>query len=490
VSVSGEYPAAPLTRGRAAPIMPGMLYRQQALIWRSRHDSCKAYMPRIFYLLGILLVFAILLNGCSSPDNEEQLNTTADFPPEPTAAPPEPTEAIAEAIEEVTPADTAESPAYPAETVDMPQTPSPASYPQAYEMPAGTAPTGTTAADADIRVFLPIMGGSSITPTPEPTQTPEPEPTVDFAAVKADLEAQGQEIGFVKTGFHVTLPEDREVLDDWMTHLDAAGVPFFLKTVDNAEPLFKAQELMRKSGVPHVLVYRSTGSVPHYELPPEQAAQHHWETQRDLFPPELDPNLVWIETLNEPDRTQSEWLAQFALETAKLAMADGYHWAAFGWASGEPEPEHWRGPYMQEFLKLAAANPDRLAIALHEYSYTEDDIGHEYPYKIGRFQELFEITDEMGIARPTVLITEWGWEHADIPPVDQAIKDIKWAAKLYAAYPQVKGAAIWNIGIGCCFGDISEQVQEIVEPLTELSLRKYYAIPAETQPVNPAAFHP
>ncbi|MFN2107287.1 MAG: hypothetical protein ACK2UJ_20600 [Candidatus Promineifilaceae bacterium] len=471
--------------------MPGMPYRQQALIWRSRHDFRKAYMPGTFYLLSILFVFTILLNGCSSPDNEELLNTTADFPPEPSAAPPGPTEAVTEAIEEVTPAGTVDPAAYPAATAEIPQTPSPASYPQAYDIPAGAATAaGTTSADADISVFLPIMGGSSITPTTEPTQTPEPEPTVDFAAVQADLEAQGQEIGFIKTGFHVTLPEDRKVLDDWMTRLDAAGVPFFLKSVDNAEPLFKAQELMRKSGVAHVLVYRSTGSVPHYELPPEQAAQHHWTIHRDLFPPELDPNLVWIETLNEPDRTQSEWLAQFALETAKLAMADGYRWAAFGWASGEPEPGHWRGPFMQEFLRLAAENPERLAIALHEYSYTEDDISHEYPYKIGRFQELFQITDEMGIARPTVLVTEWGWEHADIPPVDQAIKDIKWASKLYAAYPQVKGAAIWNIGIGCCFGDISEQVQEIVEPLTELSLRKYYAVPAETQPVNPAAFQP
>ncbi|MFN2179364.1 MAG: hypothetical protein ACK2UV_07755, partial [Candidatus Promineifilaceae bacterium] len=304
--------------------MPGMPYRQQALIWRSRHDFRKAYMPGTFYLLSILFVFTILLNGCSSPDNEELLNTTADFPPEPSAAPPGPTEAVTEAIEEVTPAGTVDPAAYPAATAEIPQTPSPASYPQAYDIPAGAATAaGTTSADADISVFLPIMGGSSITPTTEPTQTPEPEPTVDFAAVQADLEAQGQEIGFIKTGFHVTLPEDRKVLDDWMTRLDAAGVPFFLKSVDNAEPLFKAQELMRKSGVAHVLVYRSTGSVPHYELPPEQAAQHHWTIHRDLFPPELDPNLVWIETLNEPDRTQSEWLAQFALETAKLAMADG-----------------------------------------------------------------------------------------------------------------------------------------------------------------------
>jgi hypothetical protein len=330
-------------------------------------------------------------------------------------------------------------------------------------------------------------------PTSPPPPTIAPVPTVDFAAVKADLEANGSQLGTVKIGFHVTLlePDETAVLDNWLARLDEAGVPVFIKTVDNAEPLFKAQELRRESGVPHILVYRSTGSVPHYELPPEQAAQIHWESHRDLFPPELDPSQVWIETLNEPDRTQAEWLGKFALETARLAMADGFRWAAFGWAAGEPEPEQWQTPAMQAFLKLAAENPDKLAVAVHEYSYLKEDIGHEYPYKIGRFQELFNITDSMGIARPTVLITEWGWEHDNIPKgVDDAMRDIKWAAKLYAAYPQVQGAATWNLGVGCCFGDISDQVQRIIDPLTEYSLTKYFTLPAEQQAVDPNRFQP
>jgi hypothetical protein len=380
---------------------------------------------------------------------------------------------------------------YPGPPTSSPITPSPAVNPAGYNtVDSYPAPADSDGTIGEAEIFIPIIEGSSVTPSPQPTATPSPIPTVDFGAVRADLEAQGQEIGFVKMGFHVTLPEDREVLDEWMTRLDAAGVPFFLKTVDNAEPLFKAQELMRKSGIPHVLVYRSTGSVPHYELSPEAAALHHWQTQRDLFPPELDPNLVWIETLNEPDRTQSEWLAKFALETANLAMAEGFRWAAFGWASGEPEPEHWRGPAMQEFLRLAGENPDKLAIALHEYSYIKDDIAHEYPYKVGRFQSLLQIVDELGIPRPTILITEWGWEHNDIPNVDQAMKDLKWASKLYAAYPEVKGAAIWNVGIGCCFGDISEQVQEIIDPVTDLALQNYFVIPAGKQAVDTAKFQP
>ncbi len=362
----------------------------------------------------------------------------------------------------------------------------PDSYPAPETItPVPTSDNSITTSDD---VFLPITGSSPATASP----TPPIEPTLDFAAVKADLQANGQDLGFSKIGFHTTILEDRDMLDSWMQRLDQAGVPFFLKTVDNAEPLFRAQELMKVSGVPHVLVFRSSGSVPHYELPPLEAAQHHWAEHRDKFPPELDPNLVWIETLNEPDRTQAEWLGQFAQETARLAMADGFRWAAFGWASGEPEPEQWQTPSMLAFLRLAAENPEQLAIALHEYSYLEDDIAHEYPYKVGRFQELLRIADAQGIARPTVLITEWGWQYNDIPPSDQVMREIEWAAKLYAPYPEVKGIALWNLGSGCCYGDVSEQVQRIIDPVTDFSLKNYFPIPQlpAQQPIDPQQFRP
>ena len=447
-------------------------------------------MPRNPFVFLVFNALFLFLAACSSAD-EEVAGASSQASPEAVVSTGAATAVYKPQSTAMATATGIPSSPYPGPTLSIPATPTPFSNLQGYDITSSyPAPTGNDDLATNNDIFIPITGGSAITPAPEPTAPPTPVPTVDFTAVRAELESQGQEIGFVKTGFHVTLPEDREVLDEWMTRLDAAGVPFFLKTVDNAEPLFKAQELMRQSGVPHVLVYRSTGSVPHYELTPQAAAQHHWQTHRDLFPPELDPSLVWVETLNEPDRTQSEWLAQFALETARLAMADGFRWAAFGWASGEPEPEHWRGPAMQEFLRLAGENPDQLAVALHEYSYIEEEIGHEYPYKIGRFQSLFQITDELGIPRPTVLITEWGWEHADIPPLEEAIADLKWVSELYAAYPQVKGAAIWNVGIGCCFGDISEQVQEIIGPVTDLALQNYYVLPAEKQVVNPAQFQP
>ncbi len=454
--------------------------------------------PRIIALLLLVLMITTSIAACteqnpsSPPNGEEEALSTATMP----------------AIDIV-------GGSYPSADSSGTPTTLGGAYPAPeFTASATTAPVEITASadSATGEIFVPVIEASQLTPsatkvaTPtalppensiaEPTPPAEPSPTpfatVDFAAAQTSLLEQGRELATVKHGFHVTLMEDKTLLEDWMARLDEAGVPFFLKAVNNAEPLYQAQEMMKKSGVPHVLVYRAVGDLPNYNLSPKEAASQHWILHRDQFPPELDPSVVWLETINEPDRLRSEWLAEFALETARLAMADGFRWAAFGWAAGEPEPEHWQSPAMLEFLRLAGENPDRLAIALHEGSGSVEDAAFDYPFRTGRFLKLFEIADQHGIPRPTVLITEWGWAYDDIPPVDEAIADIEWASRLYAPFPEVKGAAIWNLGIGCCFGNVSEQVRELIDPLTEFTLTHYFdrPIPPQKASTDPELYRP
>ncbi|MEW5986178.1 MAG: hypothetical protein AB1791_06060, partial [Chloroflexota bacterium] len=396
--------------------------------------------------------------------------------------------------------------AYPAVTgpaATLPAYP-PAGYPAASPPPAVTESAGSGLA---VHLYFPWLAGPAppptptatltpsptATPAPTATPTPTPIPTVDFAAVRAQLRAAGQDVGTVKIGFHTGVGGNQLGLGDWMRRLDAAGVPFFVKSVDSTGPLFEAQDILRNSSIPHTLVFRRSGpeyDVPRYDLPADEAAFWHWQLHKAAFPPELDPSLVWVETMNEVDKTRAEWLGQFALATAELALADGYKWAAFGWSAGEPELSDWQTPSMLAFLRLAAANPDRLAIALHEYSYLTSEIGHDYPYKVGRFQFLFQICDQYGIARPTVLITEWGWEYENVPPPEVAMPDIAWAAALYAPYPQVKGAALWYLGSG--FGEIANQAQRLIVPVRDYTLTTYFAVPLPPAqaPINPELYRP
>lgn len=340
----------------------------------------------------------------------------------------------------------------------------------------------TTPLPITTTVLLPLLARTGPLPPPLPPPVPVAvTESFDVESVRASLHAKGKALGLARIGFHVGPDNgdtDPELLA-WMAALDAAGIPFVLKSVDNAEPVLQALEMKVASGVPHVIIYRRSGDawdVPRYDLPAEEAAVIHWERHRDNFPLELRPykDQLWIETVNEVDKERASWLGLFAQKTAELALADGFNWAAFGWASGEPDAAHWRIPAMLDFLRLAAAHPDRLAIALHEYSYDRDDVSEGYPWLVGRFQLLFEVLDDYRIPRPTVLITEWGWTHEELPAPEVALEQIAWANWLYAAYPQVRGAAIWYLGPN--FGGISEQAQRLIEPVREYTLHNYFEV--------------
>ena len=143
---------------------------------------------------------------------------------------------------------------------------------------------------------------------------------------------------------------------------------------------------------------------------------------------------------------------------------------------------------MLNFLRLVADHPNQLAIALHEYSYDRTNIGNAYPWLVGRFQHLFQVVDNNGISRPTILITEWGWEYQDIPTPAEAMADIQWAAWLYAAYPQVKGAAVWYLGGG--YSNIADQTQQLIAPLSSYSRSHYFGVTPGVGAVNPSLFPP
>src|SRR3990172_5543850 len=165
-------------------------------------------------------------------------------------------------------------------------------------------------------VAVSVGGG----PPPLPPYCPS---TLDFAAIRAQLNQQGQDLAFVRIGFHVGPGGNQTGLGDWMRCLDAAGVPFFLKSADSAGQVLEGVQLKAASGVPHVLVYRRSGAeydAPSYNLPPYDAAVVHWQRHRAVFPPELEPykHLIWLETINEVDKKRAEWLGGFAYHTTHV----------------------------------------------------------------------------------------------------------------------------------------------------------------------------
>ncbi|RMG93751.1 MAG: hypothetical protein D6706_14905, partial [Chloroflexi bacterium] len=255
-----------------------------------------------------------------------------------------------------------------------------------------------------------------------------------------------------------------------------------------------------KAGAKSFIVYRQSqingqsADVPDYMLDPTEAARRHWQWHKDNLPKEFDPAVCWLETMNEiakhldyPTRAGAEkiplhgvrqiekindnlwriynegWLGAFAYETARLALADGIKWLAFGWATGEPEPQQWAHPEMLKFLTLASQNRNRLGVAVHEYSLDTNNILAGDGWLVGRFKHLVNICRQNGIEEPTIFISEFGWNAHDVPSEKTAVKHLDQAANIYLPYPTVTGAAIWYLGGG--FNNIHKKASKLIEPV-------------------------
>ncbi len=299
---------------------------------------------------------------------------------------------------------------------------------------------------------------------------------------------------FNKIGFHTSVGGNPTGISDYLKKLDAAGVPFFIKAADAMTGIFEAQEIMRQSNVPHTAVYRRSVRFPgisdydpdlaDYNLEPEAAAEKHWKLHKAHFPTDLDPKLTWVETINEP-RQQVEWadwLGKVAVHMGQMAIADGFKFAAFGYATGNPDDGAWETDGMLAYLELCQQHPDQLGVALHEYSLKLDNIWFMRGHLIGRFEELFRTCDRHKIKRPKVLITEWGWTHNRVPAPEIAMKHIREVAEYYAQFPELLGAAIWYLGGG--FGGIANFAQKLIKPVTEFSIQTTFDIPDPDTPVS------
>jgi len=292
-----------------------------------------------------------------------------------------------------------------------------------------------------------------------------------------------------KIGFHTSPGGNRDGIGDHWLQLDAEGIPATVISVDNYGVCHELSEIARNSGVPHTIVFRFNSAIPGfnpdvplYDLSPEEAAHIWWGTVWAHLPPEFlesdDRVRVWIVAGNEVDKNRADWLGWWALNVAKEANPYGFKILAYGWASGEPEYNDWTTPGQAAYLEYCSDNYDMAGLALHEYSLSQD-LKNGWGYLVGRFEFVIDACAELGIRTPQMFITEFGWEYQDVPKPVDAIEQMWDAAILYDKYPELRGAMIWYLGYG--FGEIADQAQKLIHPVTIESLAYGY----EPGPVEP-----
>lgn len=303
-------------------------------------------------------------------------------------------------------------------------------------------------------------------------------------------------MAFNKIGFHFGSKANATGWGDYVRALDAAGIPAVCMSMAG-EGLGDIIGCWDKgSTVQHVAVVRymppdGTQDVPPYGTDAQQAAVNWWAWIKPLIGPDVRrySQRIVIKCGNELDKNQSEWLAEFYLALYDIMQSDPdgpFRLGAFGFAAGEPEPIHWRGPKMLKYLRLCAADPLGAAVVLHEYSYM-DTLDRGNPNgrtHIGRVTDLFAACDENEIARPFVCIHEFGWRQDTLPGESTAMAQLPWAAKLYAAYPEVAGAGLWTLQGAGSYGNphISKLVQPLIVPIREYSLTATFPDP---DPIDP-----
>jgi len=277
---------------------------------------------------------------------------------------------------------------------------------------------------------------------------------------------------YSKIWFHTGAPcNGCSGIGEMWTRLETAGVPFGVYSVAGGGLVAEAA----RYSMAQTIIYRDLAYdyVPYHVEPTAAAATDYWKQMRDALPPEVRAvrDRVWIEVFNEPDKERPEVVARWQYELALAAIADGYRFCGPGWASGTPEPEAWRGPWMQKYLRLCAWRPERVAVTLHEYSYEARDIRAGYPYLVGRYNFLFDACDALGLARPTVFITETGWTLNDMPATTEAaMADIDWLAKEYAQYHNIRGAFLWSLIGGGDKKQLAQRLNGLLRPLTEYAV--------------------
>ena len=292
-----------------------------------------------------------------------------------------------------------------------------------------------------------------------------------------------------------------------------AGIPIFAAASDSMTLLFDLQVARQKSGVKHTgnfiptidndgnrfdldYTVHSGRDEAHKEW--QKFAKKRWQKALKKIPKELDPEIIAISLENE-QRPYKGWGSQDALDsdewqkripgftgwadcfgwqavyTGLEAIRLGFKYMAFGFAGGNPEEGTWEQPGMVEYLKLCDKHPDKLGLALHEYSFTQD-LEDGWGDKLGRFKKVNDTCDKLGLKRPIIQIKEFGWGERDIPGhVPEAMRQLEIAAKLYAQYPNIHGAAIWTSQTG--WGRASRRVPGLIPHIKEFTLKKRFPDP-------------
>jgi len=294
--------------------------------------------------------------------------------------------------------------------------------------------------------------------------------------------------------FHCGPGGNRQGLkEDYLEKIANAGLMPRIFSVDDYGVVVETLQIADNAGVGAVVAWRpgvpeSDGfnwAVPgnNYTQDPFTAAKDYSQRLQAKLPPEFDPR-TWIIIWNEIDKYRMEYCAETAIHMTN--MLPNLRLAFFSCNAGEPEPEAWKQPFMQQLLKKCENEPERIGICLHEYSFA-NTMNNQLGWLIGRLNHLALACQDTGIepGRITTFINEFGYGKDDgtWPGTSTALNELQTIA--WPLYNQCKLrvhlVAWWTVHGGTAWGNLPNEVQKIIAPQGDLIV----ATNAPEKPVPP-----
>lgn len=303
---------------------------------------------------------------------------------------------------------------------------------------------------------------------------------------------------YCKISFLNGVGGNRNGIGDYFKRLDAAGRPAISASYDDFGVVLELMNLRRKSGVPHIGVFRpkQQGRLenPRYDQNPVQAAREYFRLWYSVLPPEFlrDEWLkqhVWLIGLGNEGRREHEWGSWWgfaACEFAKLALEHGLRTLQFGWSAGTPDIGHndtgnvWGTDGMLAYLKMCHNHPNELGICVHEganpnlnnLSPGDVRLVNSIGFITGRYMHIFDACKTAGLRNPRIFISECAWKYNGAADVATGMAlDIPPLAEYYAQHPEVLGVSLWSLGsISAEYGEVYNQVQPYIVPITHYAL--------------------
>ncbi|MBI5957131.1 MAG: hypothetical protein HY866_00250 [Chloroflexi bacterium] len=276
----------------------------------------------------------------------------------------------------------------------------------------------------------------------------------------------GREQNTMLMGLHIINDTANADVLAFVQRMVQSGHPLgSVKGLNSTEPMLNQ---IKEMSPQTVIIYRSllntnfeglSNCPPNiFDVPDPIITAQDWMAGLKYYWDQVDAD--YFELFNECPASM-EWIAQFSIESMRIANEQGRCLLLFSFPGGNPDMQYFNDllPAYQYAVDHACQPGRTHGIALHAWSLEDDRMASESDVWIAfRHRILYErlLLTLPAAANLPVYLTEMGIGGGTfMPPCDTIVRDVLQYTYQVEEDPYVKGFNVWSIGTGAQWYDIT-----------------------------------